>query len=183
MDSDSSDLSKLVQAKAKESGISSKDAKKAIKKLRKGGGGIMAQVSSQLHGQFMGMNPNMTPRDKLRAKMNKMKNGRISKTAKSANYEKERVDVLKRKEEATVKEEEKKKEVAQAKRNHKKKLKQLSKQLGTITQELYNTCMQRLQNNEYTDPSLRNRDKNITEVYSTQQAFTDKINMDALDDI
>jgi hypothetical protein len=178
MESDDSALSKLVQTEAKKSGISSKDAKKAMKKLRSGG--MMAQIAPQLHSQFMEMDPNLTARDKYRAKMKKLQNGRITKVAKSAQYEKERLDVIRRKEEAELAVIQKKKEEEQHKRNHAKKLKQLEKKLGVVTHELYNTCMRRLQNNDYTDQDLCKRDRNIMELYSKQQSFTDEINMDDL---
>lgn len=179
MEPDNSELSKLVQQEAKKNGISSKDARKAVKKLRSGG--IMAQVAPELHSQFMQLDPNLTPRDRLRAKLGKMRNGRANKVAKAATYEKERKETLRKKEEREAEIERKKKAAAQQKKNHRKKLKALEKQLGEITQELYNTCMTRLQNDDYTDQSMRNRDRNITELYAQQQQFSDEIDMDDMD--
>lgn len=179
MEPDNSELSKLVQQEAKKNGISSKDARKAVKKLRSGG--IMAQVAPELHNQFMQLDPNLTPRDRLRAKLGKMRNGRSNKVAKAATYEKERQQTLRKKEEREAEAERKKKAEAQRKKNHKKKLKALEKQLGEITQELYNTCMTRIQNNDYTDQSMKNRDRNITELYAQQQQFSSEIDMDDMD--
>ena len=85
-------LDQLVKEQALRQGISSKDAKKALKKLK--AGGMMAQIAPQLHSQFMEMNPNMSPRDKLRAKMNKMRESRGNKTSKTQSYEKTRQEAI-----------------------------------------------------------------------------------------
>lgn len=179
MDTDNSELTKLVQQEAKKNGISSREARKAVKKLRSGG--IMAQIAPELQSQFMQLDPNQTPRDRLHAKLNKMRNGRANKVSKAATYEKEKQVTLRKKEEREAEAERKKRAVAQQKKNHKKKLKALEKQLGEITQELYNTCLTRIQNNDYTDPSMRNRDRNITELYAQQQEFSAEIDMDDMD--
>lgn len=179
VDTDNDALTKLVQSEAKSRGISSKDAKKAIKKIR--GGGIMAQVAPHLHSQFMEMNPNLTPRDKLRMKMKKMKDSRGSKHAKAISYEKERQEVHEKQQKEQEEKERTKKAEIQRKKNHTRKIKQLGKQLGTVTQELYNACMLRINKNEYQDPGMKHRDQNIVELYGQQQQFVEEINMDDLD--
>ena len=79
--------------------------------------------------------------------------------------------------------EQKKKDQAQQQRNHQRKLKELGKKIGTVSQELYNNSLARLQDNTYVDESLRNRDRNIIDLYGIQQQFEDKIDMDSLDAI
>lgn len=174
-------LDQLVKEQALRQGISSKDAKKALKKLK--AGGMMAQIAPQLHSQFMEMNPNMSPRDKLRAKMNKMRESRGNKTSKTQSYEKTRQEVYDRKEREKQEKDKKIKQEAQRRKNHRKKIKELGKKLGEITQECYNDCMLRLNENSYKDNSQKNRDKNIIELYGIQQKFNETINMDELDEI
>lgn len=174
-------LSKFIGEEAKKKGISNKDARKALKKLKSGG--LMAQVAPQLHSQFMEMNPNMTAREKYQMKMNKLRGARANKTSKASAYEKTRKEVQENQEREKQEKELKKKQEAQRKRNHRKKLKELEKKLGTITQELYNRCMTRIQEDKYQDEGSKNRDRNIVELYGQQQQFVGKIDMDELDDI
>lgn len=181
MESDNDTLAKLIQMEAKKSGISPKDARKALKKLRSGG--MMAQVAPQLQSSFMDMNPNMTAKDKFHAKMKKMQSNRSKKQSKEQAYEKTRQEVHERQEKEKLEKEQKAKEALQRKRNHNKKINLLGKELGTVTQELYNTCMNKLKENEYKDEGERNRDRNIVELYGRQQAFTSDINATDMDDI
>jgi hypothetical protein len=180
MESDQA-LSKFIGDEAKKKGISGKDARKALKKLK--GGGMMAQVAPQLHSQFMEMDPTMTPRDKLRMKMRKMQENRGSKQSKATSYERSKKEVKERQELEQLEKEQKKKQAVQRKRNHRKRIKELGKKLGPISHELYNECMGKIQSNNYTEDSKRNRDKNIIELYGQQQQFKEQINMDDLDDI
>lgn len=180
MESDNNALAKMVQVEAKKSGISSKDAKKALKKLRTGG---MAQIAPQLQSSLMDMNPNMTPKDKLRAKMRKMQDSRTKKQTKEQSYEKTRQEVYERQAREEEEKAEKKKAEIQRRKNHVKKIKLLEKQLGTITHEMYNSCMSRLKDNAYDNDGSRNRDRNIAELYGKQQAFASKIELNDMDDI
>lgn len=175
------ELSKFINEEAKKKGLSGKEARKALKKLK--GGGMMAQVAPQLHSQFMEMNPNLTPRDKLRMKMQKLREGRSTKASKVMAYEKTRQEMQERQEREQTEKEEKIKAEANRKRNHRKRLKELEKRLGNVTQELYNRCMLQLQENKYNDEGHRNHDKNIIELYAKQQEFKEEIDMDDLDDI
>lgn len=180
MDSEEA-LSQYINAEAKKKGLSTKDAKKAIKKLKSGG--MMGQVAPQLHSQFMEMNPNMTPKEKLRMKMRKLKESRGNKVAKTASYEKTREEVHKRKKQELEDKVKAKQDAVARKRNHRKKIKDLGKKLGIVTQEMYNKCMINLQNNTYDDPSMVNRDRNIVELYGVQQEFKESIDLNDLDDI
>jgi hypothetical protein len=181
MESDKDALAKLIQTEAKKSGISSKDARKALKKLRSGG--MMAQVAPQLQSAFMEMNPNISAKEKFRAKMKKLQGSRTRKHTKEQAYEKTRQEVHERQERELVEKEDKKKADAQRKRNHNKKINLLGKQIGTVTQESYNTCMIRLKENEYKNDGPRNRDKNIVELYGKQQEFSKHIEANDMDDI
>jgi hypothetical protein len=176
-------LSQFISQEAKKKGLSSKDARKALKKLKSGG--MMAQVAPQLHSQFMEMNPNITARDKLQMKMQKLREGRVSKHGKAMAYEKTRQDMHERQEREHIEQEEKKEADENRKRNHRKRLKELEKRLGTVSQELYNRCMVQLQNNNYPagDEGPKNRDRNIVELYGQQQEFKEQIDMDELDKI
>lgn len=175
MEQEPGQLDQLVKQQAKKSGISQKDAAKALKKLKQGG--MMAQIAPQLQEQFMAMNPNMTAKERLRQKIQSKQAGRTKKVVKARNYEKQREEVTARKE----KEEQEKKEKAEAAkrkaRNHRKRIKELEKKLGTITDDLYYECLNKVQAGNLNEGEL-NRCNNIIEIYSRQQEFTDKINMD-----
>ena len=174
-------LDELVMSQAMKKGLSAKDAKKALKKLK--AGGMMAQVAPHLQSQFMEMNPNMSLRDKLRAKTRKMQEARSNKQSKESSYEKTRQSVYNRQEQEKQDKEQKKKKETQRKKNHRKKIKELGKKLGEIKVEHYNECLLRVNENQYKDSSELNRDKNIIELYGIQQSFKDTIAMDDLDDI
>lgn len=174
-------LSQFINQEAKKKGLSSKDARQALKKLK--GGGMMAQVAPQLHSQFMEMNPNMTPRDKLRMKVQQKRDGRSSKHSKAMAYERTRKEMEERQERERVELEKKKKVEANKKRNHRKRLKELEKRMGTISQELYNHCMLQLREDKYPDEGSKNRDRNIVELYGQQQEFKEQIDMGDLDEI
>ena len=175
------DLDQLVKAEALRNGISAKDAKKALKKLK--AGGMMAQIAPQLHNQFMEMNPNMSPREKLRMKMNKMRDSRSNKSSKTKSYEKTKQEVYDRKQKEQEEKERKIKQETQRRKNHRKKIKELGKKLGDISQEQYNECMRKINENTYKDDSEKNRDKNIVELYGIQQSFNNTLDMDELDNI
>jgi len=170
-------LTELISSEAQKRGVS---ARKAMKKLRQGG---MAQIAPQLHSQFMEMNPTISPRDKLKMKLNKMREGRSCSHAKAVAYEKTKQEVHERQEREAEEKEQKKKADARRKKNHQRALKELEKQLGTISLEMYNQCMANLQTDQYKDVGQRNRDRNIVELYGMQQQFTDVIDMDELNEI
>ena len=174
-------LSNFINMEAAKKGLSSKDARKALKKLKSGG--MMAQVAPQLHSQFMEMNPNLTAKEKLQMKLKKLRDGRTSKHIKTAEYEKTRQEMQERQAAEEQEKEDKKKAAEIAKRNHRKRLKELSKRLGVISQETYNRAMSNIKEDKYTDPGLKNRDRNIVELYGQQQNFNTQINMEELDEI
>jgi hypothetical protein len=173
------DLESLVQAQAKQAGMSSKQAKQALKKLREGG--LMAQIAPHLQERFSDMNPNMTPRDRLRAKINNSKLTRTTKEVKTAAYEKQREEVHQREADAAEAKEKAKEAVKRKKKAHNQKLKELEQKLGKVPEEMYIECLARQRAGIYKDDSERNRDRNIIDLYSKQQEFTDSINMDDLD--
>jgi len=172
------ELEALVQSHAKQAGLSAKQAKQALKKLREGG--LMAQIAPHLQEKLSDMNPNLTPRDRLRAKLNNARQSRATKEIKQATYEKQREEVHQREEKqesdkAAAKEAAKKKQKA-----HQQRLKDLNKKLGQISEELYLECLTRQRQNAYREEGERNRDKNIIELYCKQNAFADKIDMSDL---
>lgn len=167
-------LNSLVKQQAQKSGISQKDAAKALKKLKQGG--MMAQIAPQLHEQFMSMDPNMTPQERLRQKIRTKQNSRLSKITKAYTYEKQREQVAERKE-RELEEKKKAKEAAKrSHRNHRRKLNELEKRLGSITEDLYCECLRKLNGTLSSDE--RNRCNNIIEIYSRQHGFKDKIDID-----
>lgn len=173
-------LDALVQAQAKQAGLSGKQAKQALKKLREGG--LMAQIAPQLQQQFSDMNPTLSPRDRLKAKLNNAKLSRSTKEVKTAVYEKQKEEVHKREEKATEDKDKSKEAAKRRKRAHQIKLKQLEEKLGQVTPEMYRECLMRQSAKCYKDESERNRDRNIIDLYSKQQEFSDKIDMNDLDD-
>lgn len=174
-------LSQFINEEARKKGISSKEAKKAFKKLKSGG--MMAQVAPQLHAQFMEMNPNLTARDKLRMKRQKMREGRSNKASKERSYERSRQEMQERQQREKEEREQKKQQDIQKARNYRKRLKELEKKIGQVSQELYNKCMDNIQLDNYTDDGERNRDRKIVDLYAQQQQFKEQIDMDDLDNI
>jgi hypothetical protein len=178
---DSKELDSLVQQHAQKAGMSSKQAKQALKKLREGG--MMAQIAPQLQKSFTDINPNLTPREKLMKKLKAAKDSRSIKEVKIANYEKQKEDVKTRE---IKEEEEKEHKKAALKRKHKAhqlKLKELEQKLGVISEDLYMECLNRKQTNKYSHESEMHRDRNIIDLYAKQHEFKETVNMDDLDDI
>lgn len=175
---DNKQLDALVQAQAKQAGLTQKQTLKALKKLREGG--MMAQLAPQLE-QSLGLNDaNKSPRDKLRAKLNNARQSRTSKEIKIINYEKQKEDVHKREQEETDRKA-KAKEIARRKRKaHAQKLRELEEKIGIVSEDMYITALTKQQANLYGHESERFRDRNIVELYSKQQSFSAEINMDDL---
>ena len=177
---DTKELDALVQSQAKQAGLSSKQAKQALKKLKEGG--LMAQIAPMLQEKLSDMNPNLSARDKLRAKINNARMGRTTKEVRTAVYEKQREEVHQREEKDKEAKEEAKEAAKRRKRAHQQKLKYLEKKLGQISSDMYMECLVRQKENTYRDDGERNRDRNIIELYAKQQEFTDSINMSDIDD-
>lgn len=173
-------LSQFLSQEAKKKGLQNKDAKKALKKLKSGG---MAQVAPELHSQFMEMNPTMTVAERYRMKMQQLRTGRSSKHSKNMAYDKVRQEMKEREDKEKIEAEEKAKAAEEKKRDRQKRLEELSKRLGTISQELYNRCMTQLMENNYPDPETKQRDIDITDLYAQQQEFRDSIADDDLDEL
>lgn len=174
------DIANVVQAEAKKAGLSAKDARKAVKRIKSGK--VMSQIAPQLQQTFMGMAP-QTPKEKLRAKLREHASRRQSAASKERDYQQMKERVYKEREEETKRKEQAKKTAANRKKNHKKKLREMEAKLGTISHDLYNVCLERQKANEYKDEGSKNRDRNIIELYCKQQEFTEKLDMDELDDI
>lgn len=176
------DLDEIASQKAKQSGISQKQMKKAMKKLKSGG--MMSQIAPQLQGSFMEMNPNLSPREKLHTKLKNMKEGRLSKYTKDINFEKQKEEVYKRKENEEKEKLQAKEAAKRKERNHKKRLRELEKQVGKVSLDMYVQAIKNQESNQYTDQGLSNRDRNLIELYTRQQEeFKDKIDLADLDDL
>jgi len=173
-------LDSFIRAKAQQNGVSARVARKAVKKLRNGG---MAQVVPELENAFSSLNVNATPAEKLQAKLREMRGKRRNAVSKTQAYEAMKEKVHKEQEQEAAEKEAKRVAKLSKERNHRKRLRELEKELGTITLETYNECMTRLQEDTYKDVGMRNRDRNITELYEQQQNFADEVTMEALDNI
>lgn len=185
---DNDELSKLVMSEASKTGISSSQAQKAAKMLRSGKVN-MAQIAPQLKSMLMQNlgqgqteeQSKMTARDRLRAKIASKREGRMNKNSKAHAYKKTK----ERMEERKKKQEEDKKLEAKRKRNrkkaHAKKIRQLEQKIGTVTEEVYNKCLQKISEETYKDDGERNRLNNIVELYQKQKGFTETIKNDNLD--
>lgn len=143
----------------------------------------MSQIAPNLESSLMNMAPDRSPREKLRCKMREMRGQRASASAKEHSYQlmKEKV-YEERKKEEEAKEQEKTRKKNHAK-NHRRKLKELEKSVGEVTQEVYNQSMIRLKEDKYEDDGAKNRDKNLTELYCLQQKFSEKLSMEDMDEI
>ena len=178
---DNKQLDALVQAQAKQAGLTSKQALKALKKLREGG--LMSQLAPQLQQTIESSNPTLSPRDKLRAKLNNAKQSRSTKETKMVNYEKQKEDVYKREKEEKDRKEKEKEAARRRRKAHAQKLRELEEKMGPVSDDVYLTALTRQRENVYGHESERNRDRNIVELYSKQQLFSDKINMDEMDEL
>jgi hypothetical protein len=176
---DNTQLNSLVEQQAEKSGVTSKETRKALKKLKKGG--MMSQLAPQLENQFMNMNPNLSAKQRLRQKIKGMSSVRQSKFSKAVQYEKTRQEVEAKKITRQDQEKMKQDQEKRKKRNHMKRLKQLEKKLGTISDDLYHECLRKIDQGTYVDEGDLNRCNNIVELYSIQHKFKEKIDMDELD--
>jgi hypothetical protein len=170
-------LNDLVSNQAQKSGFSQKETARALRKLKEGG--MMAQIAPQLQGQFMSMNPNATPRERLRQKLGSLSASRQCKDVKVRNFEKQKMQV----EEDKVKEEEKKQAKQKAVKNQRKKLKDLEKRIGVVNEDMYLQCIKTLEAGSATVDEV-NRCNNIVSLYAKQQCFRESINIETdLDDL
>lgn len=184
-------LANMVSNQAKKSNVSSKEANKALKMI-KSGKMDMGQLAPKITEMLMqGMNGAGSScgnkredlRAKLAARRRAAQEGRMSKSCRKKIYD----DTKKRMEERKKREEEegvaKKKREKNQKKKKAQRLKKLEEKLGTISDEFYNMCMKRLQENEFKDQSEKHRCQNIVDIYSKQQAFNTTIKNDEIDEL
>ena len=153
-------------------GISSSDAKKAMKMLENK---KFAAHVARMAGNMMDDTTefkHLSAREKLRRKLQKAKESRLQKSTVKTQTQKPPAE----KETTTVSNKNKKK-------YRQKKMKKLQEQYGTIDNQLYTECLQRIQLNKYDSQDDKNRDNNIIALYSKQQQFSTKIDMNDLDDL
>ena len=177
-------INDMLQSEARKMGASSKDAKRAMKQIQSGK--VMSQVAPELQEMFMGMNPTMSPRDRLRQKLQRMRNGRSAASVKDRRFKEMKEKVYKEREEREKTAAQKKKTAARRRKNHRRKLREIEAKLGTISHQMYMECVGRSKD-EYPDNETgrcqRNRDNNIIEIYQKQQDFSKEVDMGDLDDL
>ena len=178
-----SSLSELVHSEASKMGVSSSNASRALKMLKKGKLD-MSKVAPQIKDMFMNNNPlaktATSARDRLRAKISSKNSMRMSHVAKKRDYDKSR-DKMKAKEELRKKEKLNKVRLERnLRKRHKKKIKALEKRLGNISIVVYNKCLEKIN----TDLSDQEKQKcnNIIELYQRQQKFSSKIEINEFDE-
>lgn len=164
------DLDKLVKEQAQKSGISQKEASKALKKLKQGG--MMAQIAPQLQQSFMEMNPNLTARDKLRQKIANGAANRRTKYVKVNAYERQKKQVAERKEKEELVKQQKRADLERKRQEHKLELERLEQSLGVVSEDLYIKCLEKVQLN----PDDTNAN-NIIDLYTLQQEFKQEIDL------
>lgn len=148
----------LLTDQAKKLGLSAKETKKALKRAK--GSGL---ISSKLQETMMGATSDLlSPRERLRQRLNQSRVSRGSKVSQLRHQEKEQVRVEERKANAEAQRKNKKK-------NQAKKLKELEKRLGTVSMDVYLGCLKRLEEGNYKLDDERNKDKNIVALYTKQQ--------------
>ena len=178
-----SSLSELVHSEASKMGVSSSNASRALKMLKKAKLD-MSKVAPQIKDMFMNNNPlaktATSARDRLRAKISSKNSMRMSHVAKKRDYDKSR-DKMKAKEELRKKEKLNKVRLERnLRKRHKKKIKALEKRLGNISIVVYNKCLEKIN----TDLSDQEKQKcnNIIELYQRQQKFSSKIEINEFDE-
>lgn len=176
----SNKIDSLVKQEALKSGVSSKNAARAIKMI-KSGKVNMSQIMPHLQRELMKhMGNNNTSdsreqiRERIRDRIKEKREGRMSKNTKQMIYDR-----------ADQGENEKTVEQTEAKRkvNREKRLQKLEKRLGTVTEEQYNSAMLSLSKNEFERVDQKNRCNNIVEIYHRQQGFKESIKDQTLDDL
>ena len=179
-----SSLNELVHSEASKMGVSSSNASRALKMLKKGKLD-MSKIAPQIKDMFMNNNPMAksatSARDRLRAKIASKNSMRMSHAAKKLDYDRSR-EKMKAKEEQRKKDKQNKVRLERnRRRRHKKKLTMLEKRLGEISIVVYNKCLEKI-NGDLSDQEKQNCN-NIIELYQRQQKFTNKIETNELDDL
>ena len=184
-------LEDLVRNKANQSGVSSKEAKKALKMLKKGKIN-MSQVSSkvtELMMQNMGLATQScnTDRESLRAKLaarrRSAQEARLGKVGKDIIHQRTKDRVKERKEREEKEKQDKIAAGRRQKKNKAKRLRKLEKKLGEVSVDFYNVCMQKLKDDNFDCDEKRKHCQNVVDIYCKQQKFTEVIKNDEIDQL
>ena len=173
------ELKDLIRTEAPKLGFSSKSAENAINMLNKGKinmSQIAPNVKSMLMNQLTDQCGNMCDnKTKLKNKINSQREMRQNKAMKNVSYQRTKQKM----EDDKKKEELKKVQVAKRDRNRKnrkrKKLSELEKRLGTVSEEQYRECLRKT---SFINDDDKNRTQNIIDLYHKQNRFSDKIEND-----
>lgn len=181
-------LDKLVHNEAAKSGISKQQADKAVKMLRDGKVN-MSQIAPHLKTMIM---KNMTvpgqaaSREELLERMSvkrqALREGRSTKQSRDHmhNKTKQQISIRKEKEEQ---EKRFKTEMTELQQNeHKRTLLELESKIGNISDDFYNKCLLKLQEDKFADAVQRTKCQNIVDLYQQQRQFENMIDMDDIAD-
>jgi len=182
-------IEQLVKNKGNAHNVSGKDQAKALKML-KSGKVNMSQLAPKIKEMMMNgvgqqnncSNSKEDLRARLAARRRASQEARMGKTAKQRIYDKTKERIKKKKEEDEQKKQEAIKAAVKAKKNRKKRLRQLEKKLGKISDEFYHACMKKLNEQEdQLNQDQKRHCQNVIDVYLKQQNFSDTIKNDELD--
>lgn len=172
-----SSLNELVQTEAKKMGVSSKNANKALKMLKKGRID-MSKVAPQIKDMFMKNNPmasvsNLTLREKLQAKLKSKRECRMSNSAKKQSYDKTRENMKIKEEKKILEDERQKKLKKNRKKRHNKKLKALERKIGEVKIEIMVKALENIKKSN--DSDIITKNQCIVDLYQKQQKFSKEI--------
>ena len=168
-------LNDLIQSEAKKMGVSSKNASKALKKLKKGKVD-MSSIAPQIKNMFMANNPlaklangSTSLRDRLRAKISSKREGRQSNQTKKNNHDGVRERMKRKEEERKIVKEKQIKSKRNRKKRHNSKLKQLEKKMGDVKIEVYTSALKKLKADSSEGKA---KCQLIVDLYHKQQIFS-----------
>lgn len=174
------ELSRLVHTEAVKTGVSTKQANKALQQLRSGKINI-SQVAPQIKTMLMqklSNNSTDTKQDlksRLAAKRQALSEARQSKFAKQTAYNKTKNMMETRKELEKLDKEQREREAAELKKEYEQSIDLLEKRIGRISDDLYNTCLQKVNSGQFRDDTHKKNCQQMIDLYHRQQEFTDVI--------
>lgn len=183
-------LDEMIKTEAKNSGISQKNADKALKLLKSGKISIN-DIAPQLKETIMKQNEQQIadPRERLRNKLKGLQRNRHTEFAKKAKYDKKAQEIK-----DEQKEDEKKKDLTRSNsnqtgsndRNKKKRLRKkmlkINNTYGKISDEIYLELQKKLKDQNLSADDKKDVIKQI-QLYQYQLQFKPEINTDDLDDL
>lgn len=179
-------LDSLVKDEAKKSGISQKNAEKALK-LLKSGKISMSDIAPQLKDMMLknSVNDIADPKQRLHNKIKGLSRGRQSEFAKKADYDKKAEEIKKENAKTSKPSDVTDITVSVSKKNKRKrdmkKFHKLNEIYGKISEEEY-ISLQTLNKEEISEKDKKIIDEKI-ELYERQNKFTSNIILNDLDDL